>query len=191
MRIGIFGGSFNPPHVGHLIIAEMMREAFDLHRVLWIPSADPPHKDVRDLAPAADRLEMVRLAISGNDAFELSEIEFARSGKSFTIDTILELKRRRPNDEFFLIVGGDSLADFHRWRDPDRILEEVSLIVYDRPGAGEPVAVPQERILRVETPQIDVSSTEIRRRCSTGQSVRYLLPPAVEEYVRRNDLYRK
>ncbi len=189
MRVGIFGGSFNPPHLGHLIIAEVMRESFSLEQILWIPSAEPPHKKPTDLAPAHHRFEMVRIAISNNDAFVVSEIELEREGPSFTIDTITELKAERSSDEFFLIIGGDSLADFPRWRQPDRIVSEVPLLVYERHGYPSETDLPSHRVMRADVPLIEISSTEIRRRYGNRETVRYLLPDAVDDYVRRHGLY--
>lgn len=189
MRTGIFGGSFNPPHLAHLIIAETMRDVHALDRVLWIPGAHPPHKDPAALAPAEHRLAMVQLATADHPHFEVSTIELERPGPGYTIDTILELKQRS-SDEFLLIVGGDSLADFHTWRDPLHILAEVPLLVYDRPGAAaSSLPIPKERLARTPVPLLSISSTDIRRRCAAGTSIRYLVPGAVEAYIREHQLY--
>ena len=190
MRIGIFGGTFNPPHLAHLLIAELSREAYSLDRILWIPNANPPHKESADLAPVADRLAMVKLAIANNPFFEVSEIEIERHGTSYTIDTIRELKRKSPANEYFLLIGGDSLAEFRSWREPEGILKEVRLIVYDRPGVAPfEHAFSADRVLRMPVPQLEISGTEIRRRCTAGTSIRYLVPDSVKDYIRVNNLY--
>lgn len=191
MRIGVFGGSFNPPHIAHLIIAEILRERFSLDRVLWIPSAQPPHKLLSDLAPAHHRLEMTRLAVQGHPDFVVSDLELRREGPSFTLDTILQLKSDTPGHDYLLIVGGDSLAQFHTWHRPDAILREVPLLVYDRDGGEMPAeGFPADRILRTDVPRLEVSSTEIRRRCAAGETIRYLVPDAVAAYLAEHKLYR-
>lgn len=192
MRIGIFGGSFNPPHLAHLIVAEHLRNSIALDRVYWIPGSQPPHKDVRSLAPGSHRYEMVKLATSDHPSFHVSDLELQREGPSFTIDTIRELKRRNPDDAFFLLMGGDSLSEFHRWKDPEEILEEVPLVVYRRPGSEVPVAlVGSERVVVAETPLIEISGTDIRRRVARGESIRYLVPDAVIRFIDANNLYRQ
>lgn len=192
MRIGLFGGSFNPPHVAHLIIAERVREIYSLDRVLWMPSAQPPHKDGSDLASALDRLEMVKLAIARNPAFLASDVELQRDGPSYTIDTIRTLKRENPDDKFFLIIGGDSLVDFHRWREPESIVRELPLIVYDREGGEMPrMDFEPGRILRMTAPRIEISGTEIRSRRARGDSIRYLVRDSVKAYIESRQLYRE
>ncbi len=191
MKIGIFGGTFNPPHLAHLIIAETVREQFDLDRVLWIPSARPPHKDEGVLAEAADRAAMTRLAISGNTAFKLSEIEMERDGPSFTIDTVEALRKRFPEDDHALIIGGDSLRDFGAWLRPEDILVGTELIVYrrrsDDPGEVAPEFAARAQIAKA--PLLDISGTAIRERCRSGLSIRYLVPEAVGDYIREHHLY--
>lgn len=192
MRVGLFGGSFNPPHVGHLAVAEAAAEAARLDRVLWMPAATPPHKrDDRALASAADRLAMVRLATAGNERFEVSDAEIARDGVSYTVDTLRALAGERPGDTWHLILGGDSLAAFPTWREPDAILALVRLLVYARPGA--PVDVSPELAPHVDLvagPMLDLSSTALRARIASGHSVRYLVPDAVRGCIAERRLYR-
>ena len=193
MALALFGGSFNPPHVGHLAVAEACADAAGLDRVLWVPAATPPHKrDDRGLVEAAHRLEMVRLAIQGNDRFEVWDAEVRRAGVSYTVDTVRDLASSRPGDDLALILGGDSLAALASWREPRAILDSARLVVYGRPGAGLD-GVPRwvlDRTTRVEAVPLDVSSTAIRERIGRGQTVRYLVPDAVVAYAAEHRLYR-
>ncbi len=192
MRVGIFGGSFNPPHTAHLIVAELVREAGGLDRVLWIPAARPPHKPEADLADADHRLAMTRLAVAGNPAFDVSDLELRRTGPSYTVDTLRALQTAHPDVAFTLILGGDSFRDFATWRDPDEIARRVTLLVYDRPGSTYE-AVPERfraRARFVETPLLAISGTDIRRRVREGRTIRYLVPEPVRQYITAHGLYR-
>ncbi|MEZ4700630.1 MAG: nicotinate-nucleotide adenylyltransferase [Rhodothermales bacterium] len=191
MRVGIFGGTFNPPHFAHLILAEIIREQAELDRIRWIPTHTPPHKTAE--TPARHRLAMTRLAIAGNDAFEVSEIELERGGPSYTVDTLEALQRAEPDVAFSLLIGGDSLADFMTWRRPDEIVRRAPLIVYRRPGVtASPEAATRfaDRIRYADAPAIDLSSQTIRERVQNGQSIRYLVPDSVRAYITRHGLYR-
>ncbi|MEM0961166.1 MAG: nicotinate-nucleotide adenylyltransferase [Bacteroidota bacterium] len=191
--LGIFGGSFNPPHLGHLVVAEACADAIGLDRVLWIPADTPPHKrNDPTLAPASVRLRMVQAAIEGNARFDVSDIEIARGEVSYTVDTLRELAPRGP---LALLMGGDSLAGFPTWREPEAIARMARLIVYRRPGDGlvslsELPAFVQNATTLVEAPALDVSSTVIRDRIAKGTSVRYLIPDAVRQIIESEDLYR-
>ena len=193
MRVGIFGGSFNPPHIAHLAVAEVCAEAAGLDRVLWIPAATPPHKrDDPALASPEHRLAMVRLATAGNPLFDVSDIEIARAGVSYTIDTLRALRAERPTDELRLILGSDSLDAFLSWKAPEDILAIAPLVVYGRPGSvpGAELQSPfSERALLVEGPPLDLSSTLIRSRLMAGRTVRYLVPDSVQDYIKTNGLY--
>ncbi len=191
MDIGIFGGSFNPPHLAHLIVAEVVRDQFGLEEVWWIPSRQPPHKPGASLAPARDRLEMTRQATAGHPAFQVKDLEIRRSGTSYTIDTICALQEVHPDMDFALIIGSDSLHDFASWRRPEDIVERVPLIVYKRPGA---VLAPRAsyfagRVHFADAPLLEISGTEIRARRRQGRSVRYLVPEAVRAYMEAHGLY--
>ncbi|MEX0822139.1 MAG: nicotinate-nucleotide adenylyltransferase [Rhodothermales bacterium] len=191
-RVGIFGGSFNPPHVAHLIVAEIVREQFTLDHILWIPNYRSPLKDEAGLVDATDRLAMTRIATEANDAFSVSNIEVKRAGASYTIDTVRALQDQRPETIFHLMIGSDSLADIDRWHEPRRLLERVPFIVYPRPG-DEDVEAPndmRERISFADAPLLDLSSTGIRERIRTGRSIRYMVPEGVRDYVDTHRLYR-
>ena len=191
MATGIFGGTFNPPHVAHLIIAETVREEFELEQVLWVPNALPPHKRSDELASARHRLEMTRLAIAGNSYFQLSDIEMEREGPFYTVDTITSLKKRSPKADFALVIGGDSLRDFQSWHRPEEILRQVDLLVYRRPGDDLSAASPgvTAGVQVSQAPLLDISGTAIRARRRRGQSIRYLVPDAVHDYIKQHDLY--
>ncbi len=193
MTLGLFGGSFNPPHVGHLAVAEACAEAAGLDRVLWMPAATPPHKQADPtLAPAAGRLAMTRAAIAGNPRFEVSDLEIVRQGVSYTVDTLRQLRVEHPAADLALLVGGDSAVGFASWREPRAILALARLVVYARPGA-DPLAVPdwvREQMQLVEGPLLEISSTALRARLAAGRTVRYLVPDAVREVIERRGLYR-
>lgn len=192
MKIGVFGGTFNPPHVGHLIAAECTREIIGLDKVLFVPSATPPHKRNMDIVEAHYRVEMLRRALLGNRRFEVSEVEIERGGVSFTVDTLEELAKRNPGDQLFLIVGGDLMAEFHTWKDPENILRLAEIVVMTRPGAQDVHAnapMFKGRVRQCPVPLVDLSSTAIRRRVAGGKSIKYLVPTSVELYIIQQDLY--
>lgn len=199
-RIGIFGGSFNPVHTGHLVLAQDALDQFGLMRVLWMPAANPPHKPAQALVPAADRLEMLRLAVQGDDRFEVSDDEIRRGGVSYTVDTVQRLRERWPDADLHLIIGGDSLRELHTWKDITTILALCEVVTVARPGFGAdsidpallrlPDPWPQRLLARVVTGHlVEISSSDIRQRISRGQSIRYLVPEAVERYIRSRRLY--
>jgi nicotinate-nucleotide adenylyltransferase len=199
-RIGILGGTFDPPHVGHLWLASLAVDAIRLDRVLFMPAAQPPHKDHEAMTSAADRLLMTRLAISGDDAFELTLIEMEREGPSYTIDSVVELRRLYGDDaELFLLMAADSLAQIDTWRQPDELLERIEFVVGPRPGAALPdrpslasrFGSNAARIHLLEGPSLDVSSTQIRERVAAGHTIRYLVPRGVEELIVDRGLYRR
>jgi len=192
MDVGLFGGSFNPPHVAHLIVAEVARDQFGLDEVWWIPNATPPHKSSDELAAVEHRLEMTRRVVSDNAGFRLCDIEVERAGVSYTVETVRALQERHPDTDFGLIIGSDSLDHFADWHRPDEIAERVPLVVYKRPGVID--TVPEPRFARhvryVAAPVMEVSGTEIRSRCRSGRSIRYLVPDPVHAYIEENGLYR-
>jgi nicotinate-nucleotide adenylyltransferase len=201
MRLGIFGGSFDPVHYGHLLLAESCREQCRLDSVWFVPAAVPPHKQGRKLSSDADRVEMLKLAIGGNDAFAVSTWEIDRGGVSYTVDTLQHLHDENPSRELFLLMGADSLTDLPTWREPERICSLATPVVVRRNGSPEPdVAafaklMPPERVAIarqhfVETPLIDLSATDIRNRVAAGESIRYRTPRAVEKYIESHGLYR-
>jgi len=198
-RIGVLGGTFDPPHVGHLWLAAVAADGLGLDRVHFMPAAKPPHKGQRLISRATDRLLMTRLAIMPDQHFELSGIEMERPGPSYTIDSVVELKRMHPDAELFLIMAADSLAQIDTWREPDRLLEEIEWVVGPRSGSDPPDRSRLEerfgdaasRIHLLEGPSLDVSSSEIRRRVAAGHTIRYLVPRDVEELIIERELYRR
>ncbi|HMD14932.1 MAG TPA: nicotinate-nucleotide adenylyltransferase [Bacteroidota bacterium] len=190
MNIGIFGGTFNPPHIGHLIVLESVREQISFDSIVLIPSAQAPNKHDSILAPASGRLEMTRLAVEGNISCAVSDIEIQRRGISYTIDTIIALEALYPQANFSLIIGVDNLLEFHTWKSPKEILTRADLIVMNRPGFPEANNEFSRHAKFVNVPQIGISGTDIRRRVKFGRSIRYLVPRSVEEYILRHRLYK-
>jgi nicotinate-nucleotide adenylyltransferase len=198
-RIGVLGGTFDPPHVGHLWLATLAADALELDRVLFMPASQPPHKRGRRMSSAADRLLMTRLAIAGDESFELCPIEMERPGPSFTLDSVAELQRLYPTGTLYLLMAADSLAQIDTWREPDRLLQLVEWAVGPRPGSPLPRRAAlrsrfgraASRIHLLEGPSLDVSASEIRRRVAAGRAIRYLVPVAVEELIAERGLYRR
>ncbi|HUJ10223.1 MAG TPA: nicotinate-nucleotide adenylyltransferase [Verrucomicrobiae bacterium] len=196
--IGILGGTFNPIHLGHLLMAQDATEQLELERVIFIPSATPPHKTVDKLASARDRLQMIKLAIRGNKRFEVDDLEIRRGGKSYSVDTLTQLKRRYPRAEFFFIIGADSLQELHLWREVKRLVTLCTFVTVPRPGfQAKPIIDPRldvatrrrlrQHVLRGHA--CDIASRDIRTRIANGRSIRYLVPDAVHQYIRRRRLY--
>jgi nicotinate-nucleotide adenylyltransferase len=199
-RIGVFGGTFDPIHFGHLIVAEQCREQAGLTQVWFVPAARPPHKLDRPLTRFEQRVEMIELAIAGQPAFQIDELEKHRAGPSYTADTLEELRRRHPGNEFWLLIGSDTLVDLPHWRDPARVAAQAGLLVAGRPGHSIPPEAEVRSLLKVadgaplryqaiESPLIDISSRDLRRRVAGGRTIRYLLPRAVDSYIREKRLY--
>lgn len=189
-RVGVFGGTFDPVHNGHLIMAQEAVVRLKLDRMLFVAANRPSHKRAPDLADVEHRIAMLRLATRGNAAFEVSRVEADRGGFSYTVNTLETLRRSVRGDLYFL-MGQDSLADFARWRDPDRILELARLVVFPR-GEGDMPSLPpslRRRVLYVKPPRVGISSTEIRRRFRRGLPVRYWIPDSVLGYMTRHGLY--
>jgi nicotinate-nucleotide adenylyltransferase len=197
-RIGILGGTFDPPHVGHLWLATLAADAMGLERVLFMPAAQPPHKQGRVITSAANRLLMTRLAIGSESLFELSLIEMERSGPSFTVDSVEELRALYEGATLFLVMAADSLVQIDGWHEPDRLLSLVEWVVGPRPGTELPdraalqerFGAAAERIHLVDGPALDISSSEIRGRVAAGRAIRYLVPRVVEELISEQHLYR-
>jgi nicotinate-nucleotide adenylyltransferase len=195
--IGILGGTFDPPHVGHLILAEESCLRLGLRKVLWVPAGVPWRKADRSVSPVADRLEMVARAIAGNDAFELCTLEVEQTGPSYMVETLKAVRGRSEGSELVLIMGSDALLDLPNWKEPARLIELARLAVASRGGGDDVVvevekALPgvRERVGWVEMPRIEISSTDLRRRVAAGRSVRYFVPDAVRDYIEERRLYR-
>lgn len=204
-RLGIFGGSFNPVHQGHLVMAEYCREQAGLERVLFVPAATPPHKQAVDLAPCDDRLEMLRLAVGGHLGFDVLPDECERGGISYTIDTVSSLRQRFPDDDLLLILGADALASLPTWREPYRLLELIRPLAIIRQGVDDLDALLAQPALRqlfsadqadrlridqVQVPAIDIRASHLREAVAAGRSIRFRTPRAVECLIHNRRLYR-
>lgn len=189
MRVGIFGGSFDPVHQAHLIHAEQCREQAQLERIRFIPAPRPPHKRTGPLASFADRTAMLRLAIADQAAFSVDTCEENRPGPSYTVETLRFLRERDPEDQFFLIVGSDSVRDLGTWREPEAIAELCTLLIVQRPGFETVLPTPIFEYQRVSSPLLDISSSAIRQQCSEDKSIRYQVPETVRNYIQQHHLY--
>ncbi len=196
MRLGIYGGTFDPIHYGHLLLAERCREELQLDEVWFIPAGTPPHKQGRVSTPARARAEMVELAVSGFPEFRVSRLELERGGPSYTVQTLEQLQVAKPQREVFLLMGADSIAEFVTWKDPDRILELSQVVAVNRAGESPDLSSLQmllthtcRTIRTVEMPAMGISASEIRWRVAHEQSIRFLTPRPVEMYIRQHKLY--
>ncbi|OGV46243.1 MAG: nicotinate (nicotinamide) nucleotide adenylyltransferase [Lentisphaerae bacterium GWF2_57_35] len=199
-KIGIFGGSFNPVHLGHLILAQDALERFGLEKVIFIPCAQPPHKSCADMAAPEHRLAMLKLALKDDARMVASALEMERGGVSYTIDTLRRLKELDPEAQYYFIIGGDSLIELHTWKEIDELLGLCEVITLRRPGLQ---ALPAADSLQLKAPWpekllsnvftghlVDISSTDIRRRVRSDRSIRYFVPFGVEMYIVNQELYR-
>lgn len=194
MRLGIFGGTFDPIHFAHLRVAEEVAEALRLDRVLFIPAGRPPHRQ-RPEASARQRLAMVRLAIASHPRFTALDLEVRRPGKSYTVDTLAELTRQFPGARLYLLLGMDQMREFPNWHEPEKLLTFCRLAVFSRPGMdpAQPEnlpGLPRSRYCLVQVSTLDISATAIRRLARRNRSLKYLLPDAVIAYIRKHGLYR-
>ncbi len=196
-RLGILGGTFDPPHIAHLVMADQARGQLNLSRVLFVPAGQPPHKLGRDLTLAEERVAMTQLTIAGERDFELSRVDVDRPGPHYTADMLALLCAAHPEARLHLLIGSDSLRDLARWHDPARVVAQARLAVMRRPGA-EPdwqaleSSLPglAERVDWLDAPWLDISSTDIQRRVRERLSIRHLVSAAVEQYIEEHDLYR-
>ena len=198
VRLGILGGTFDPVHVGHLALAEQACEQLALERVLWVPSGDPWRKTDRTVTPAKHRAAMVRLAIEGYTSYELCPLEIERSGPSYSVETLAELRRIDPDRELFFLLGLDALEDLPNWCEPTRLIELATLAVAARGGRqltveelGRLVPGLGVRVVWLEMPHLDVSATELRKLAAEGAGLSDHTPAAVEAYIREHRLYRR
>jgi nicotinate-nucleotide adenylyltransferase len=185
MRVGVFGGTFDPVHVGHLAIAHAALESLPLDRVVFVIARRSPLKERGPVAGEADRLQMLELAVADEPRFAVSRAELDREGPSYTVDT---LERLSGPDDLFLILGSDAIADFPRWKDPERIAKLATLVVAERPGAPERMG--DAPIVRFDAPRLDISSRELRARAARGLSLRYLVPDPAWRHIEARGLYR-
>jgi len=194
MRICLYGGTFDPPHNGHMAIAEQCRKNLNIDRILFIPAFLAPHKTNVKISSAKDRLAMLRLAIQPYPGLEISELEIDRKGISYSIDTIIQIKKALSlnSENLYFLIGADSLAELHTWRQPERILDESRVVVAGRPHYSmDDVPVDyRNRVEILSNPLMDISSTEIRQKVERHESVRYLIPESVADYINIHKLYR-
>jgi nicotinate-nucleotide adenylyltransferase len=190
MKTGIFGGTFNPPHLGHMIVADHVAHELHLDRLLFVPSYISPHKRTGEEHAAEHRLEMVRLAVEGHSCFEACGIEVRRQGASYTIDTLRDLRALYPTDQFFLLIGADNIREFMTWKSHEQIPDLATIVAMTRPGYGvaEGVAKPAGMI-SMEVPSIQISSSNIRRRIREGRNVSFFVQVSVLRYIKSNGLY--
>jgi nicotinate-nucleotide adenylyltransferase len=201
VKLGLFGGTFDPPHYGHLIVAQDAALALGLDRILFVPAAVPPHKMEAAVTPAVSRLRMLELATADDPRFGIETVELDREGPSFTVDTLRSLRKAHPADELVLLVGADQFAEFSTWREPDEIRRLAGLAVLSRAGsvpAGRAAGTTEPApgvveldggAVAVAVTRIDISSTMVRGRVAAGLPVRYLVPVAVEQYIAEHRLY--
>jgi nicotinate-nucleotide adenylyltransferase len=191
LRLGIFGGTFDPVHLGHLLLAEIVHRLLRLDRVLFVPARVPPHKEGVPTSPE-QRFRMTDLACADNPHFAVSDVELRRDGPSYTIETLRALKEASPPDtEHFLMMGADSARDLESWKAHEDLLDESTVVILERPGVGESDLPPslETRATRLPTPSVEISSTEIRRLVRAGESIRYMVTDPVERFIRSQGLY--
>ena len=191
MNIGIFGGTFNPPHLGHLIVVESVQDQLHFDKILFVPTALPPHKTDITIVSGYQRLEMTQLAIQGNSYFEISDVEIRLGGTSYSVITLNALARQYPKSNFSLIIGADNFLEIEKWKSIDEILNNADIVVMHRPGYSIPEL--RSKLYRdarfIKVPAIDISSTDIRRRVKMGKSIKYMVPEPVEKYIYNYHLY--
>jgi nicotinate-nucleotide adenylyltransferase len=185
-KVGILGGTFNPPHLGHLIIANEVMSSHGLDEVWFMPNHEPPHKKRSDKVSSSDRIEMLKLAMQNHPGFKLELIELEREGPSFTYDTIRILKEHYPQKQFYFIIGADMVEYLPKWHNIDKLLELITFIGVRRPSYNLQTPYP---ILYADVPEMGISSSMIRRRVKEGCTIRYLVPDAIRSYIKENHLY--
>jgi nicotinate-nucleotide adenylyltransferase len=190
-KLGVLGGTFDPIHMGHLVLAEQVREKLQLEQVIFIPCASPPHKTEQELSSAKDRFEMTKLALKGNPYFSVTDIELKREGLSYTVETLRELKELYKNSEIYFLTGSDVLNEITTWKDPEEIYKLAKIVIGIRPGFDK--FDPENHFARKSTivniTGVDISSTQIREKVKKGESIKYLVPLKVEEYIKKKNLY--
>lgn len=185
-RIGLFGGTFNPPHLAHLIIAEQVKDQLDLQSIQFLPTAKPSHKTEVESVSVEDRIEMVDLAIQDNSAFALNLTDVNRGGLTYTMDTIQELIEANPDTKYYFIIGGDSVNNLDQWKEIEKLVDLVQFVGVERPNYPVKTNYP---IIWIDVPLIDISSSQIRQKVNDGSSIHYLVPEAVNQYIEEKGLY--
>ena len=199
MRLGLFGGTFDPVHFGHLLLAEQCREQCELDAVWFLPAGSPPHKQGEEIADGRQRTELLELAAAGHAAFSVNDMELKRAGPTYSVDTLQEIAGAHSDWERFFLIGADSLHDLPKWREPQRILELATVVAVNRGGRPLPDMssiisqvgdIAAERIRTIDMPGVDLSASDIRRRVAAGKSIRFMTPRSVEVYIQPYRLYR-
>jgi nicotinate-nucleotide adenylyltransferase len=192
-KIGILGGTFDPIHLGHLVLAEQVKEKLKLDQVVFIPCLRSPHKTRQKLSPAKDRYRMTQLAVEGNSSFAVSDIELKRKGLSYTVDTLTDLKNLYPSSKIYFLTGSDVLKEFATWKDPEQIYRLAKVVIAIRPGFDEFDRRNRfaKKSIVVPITGVDVSSSGIRQRVKKGKSIRFLVPLSVDDFIKRKKLYRR
>ena len=197
LRLGLFGGTFDPPHIGHLMVAQEVVEQLSLDCLLFVVAGLPPHKLGEVLSPPHIRAEMVRAAVGGNPLLDVSEVELGREGPTYTVDTLRHFRESYPDAELFFLLGADQLAEFHEWQDPEGIAGLATLVAVGRDGVAPDQVSPVDlgsgrglNLMSLRVTRIDVSSSEVRARVRTGRSIRYLVPGEVRRIIETHRLYR-
>ena len=193
MKVCLFGGTFDPPHLGHLIVAQTIFEAENFDQIVFVPAYQPPHKNGMKISPVDQRLEMLNIAIKENPNFIMSDLEIERKGLSYSIDTIMDYKKQNNlnSNELFYLMGSDSLRQFKKWKDPKMIIDESRVIVAIRPGF-RPSDIPNWILAKIQfasIPRIEISSTTIRERWISDKTIRYMVTESVWQYINKNKLY--
>jgi nicotinate-nucleotide adenylyltransferase len=192
-KIGLFGGTFDPIHTGHLIVGEIIRDTLNLEQIIFIPAKRHPLKDNNFIADETHRYNMIQLAIKDNKYLTVSDIELESDGISYTIDTIQKFKNENtePDTDIYFLMGMDNLNQFHLWKDPRELIKKCKVVVFSRPGFKPPERAEKylSSIQIIQIPLLEISSTQIRNRVKNRQTIRYLVPPIVEAYIRDNKLY--
>jgi len=198
MRIGIFGGTFDPPHIGHLILASEAIDQLKLDKVMWLVTADPPHKQDQFISPITDRISLVRAALKGNPSFEISRVEIDRPGPHYALDTVKILKEQYPEAEWIYLIGADSLRDLPTWHKPDELIDQIDGlgvmrrhdIELDMHELDARFANLAKKLKFIDTPLVEISSSQIRERAAQGRPYRYFVPNDVYEFIEKRQLYR-
>ena len=191
MKIGLLGGTFDPVHTGHLIIAEWALAELDLDKVIFIPNNAHPFNKRSDISPAAERIMMLSLALQNYSYFEISDYEIEKGGVSYTVDTISHFYKKYPGSEFYYIIGADNVAAFQKWKDPHKIAEISQIVVFKREGIDVNTATGQLNFIKLDNPQIEISSSMIRKRIAQRKQCNTMLPNKVYEYIHAKQLYIK
>lgn len=190
-KIGLFGGTFDPIHIGHTIVAEWIWDALGLERIIFIPNYIHPFHKRQGISDVRYRLRMLQLALADFPQFDISTLEIDREGVSYTIDTIRYFQKKYANTQLFLLIGTDNLNDFWKWKEPENILKEAQLVVYNRKGFSVDPKFKKEKIVFLDTPHIEISSTEIRQRIQNNRACQSLLHPMVYQFIKEHKIYQK